>query len=95
MIYKVIFSDEAVDTFDAIKEQLRARWGESIVAEFEQRTWTVVELIEKTPFIFPATTQDENVRKGFIHKNCSMLYEVRSTVIEIFFFWDNRQEPIF
>ncbi len=95
MYFNVIFSDEAIDTFQSIGEQIQAKWSEKEANEFRRRTYKVVEIISKFPLIFQAVNKAENVRKAFIHKNCSMFYRVGATYIEILFFWDNRQEPIF
>jgi plasmid stabilization system protein ParE len=95
MHLNVIFTDEANDTFESIGEQIRAKWGDKELNEFRKRTYKVVETISKFPLVFQAAGKTESVRKAFIHKNCSMLYEIKSDRIEILFFWDNRQEPIF
>ena len=95
MHLNVIFADEANDTFESIGEQIHAKWGESEVNEFRKRTYKVVEIISKFPLVFQAAGKMENVRKAFIHKNCAMLYEIKADRIEILFFWDNRQDPIF
>lgn len=95
MQFNVVFSDESIDTFESIGEQIQARWGEKEVNEFRKRAYKVVEIIGKFPFIFQAVRETENVRKAFIHKNCSMFYAVSSDYIEILFFWDNRQDLIF
>jgi len=95
MIYPVVYSNEATETFEALKQQLHNRWGVEYVLEFEERTMEVVERIQLTPFIYQATETDKNVRKAIIHKNCSMFYQIRDNWIDILFFLDNRQEPWF
>ena len=42
-----------------------------------------------------AETNIFGVRKAIITKQTSVLYKVNKTHIEILFFWDNRQEPVF
>jgi hypothetical protein len=44
--------------------------------------------------MFKSATENPNIRKGLIHKNCSVFYEVKTDQIEVLFFWDKRQEPI-
>lgn len=94
MIYKIVFSLNAVDSFDALKSQIKQKWGNKTVIEFEKRTIKVLEIISQSPLIFQSIKQAPNIRKGYIHKNCSMFYEIKQNQIEILFFWDNRQEPI-
>ena len=93
MIYTLTFASTAIETYDAVKEQLASRWGDRIVADFEQKVTQVLELIEKSPLIFQSIGSNQSIRKGFVHKNCSVFYEVKGTQIEVLFFWDNRQEP--
>jgi plasmid stabilization system protein ParE len=94
MHFNVIFSDEAIDTFESIGQQIQEKWSEKELKEFRKRAYKVIEIISKFPLIFQAVRRTENVRKAFIHKNCSMFYQIGDTYIEVLFFWDNRQDPI-
>ncbi|MFI5159432.1 MAG: type II toxin-antitoxin system RelE/ParE family toxin [Sphingobacteriales bacterium] len=94
-MFKVVFSKKANETFDLIQLQLLERWGVPIVIKFEQRTINVIATIAESPFIYQATGLDPEVRKAFIHGNCSLFYRVSGQEIVILFFWDNRQDPIF
>ena len=85
MTYSLKYSPLALDTFNEIAEQVNSRWGKKYADEFRQRTIKVIETINKAPFIFQSTAFNINVRKGFIHKNCSVFYEVRDTTIEFYF----------
>ncbi len=94
MKFTIEFSIYAVETYDSIKEQVETRWGEKVLYEFEERATKILTNIQRSPFIFQAVNIDNGIRKGVIHGNCSVFYEVKESEIEILFFWDNRQEPI-
>ncbi|RYU90630.1 type II toxin-antitoxin system RelE/ParE family toxin [Mucilaginibacter terrigena] len=94
MVYTLKYSPVALETFDEISRQLADRWGDKYVADFKQRTVKLIETIKVSPFIYQAMESNLNMRKGFIHKNCSVFYEVGENTVEILFFWDNRQDPI-
>jgi len=94
MTYTIVFSLHAIDSFDSIKSQIHQKWGDKEVIKFEKRTLNILDIISKSPLVFQAIRQSPNIRKGFIHKNCSMFYEVKRGQVEILFFWDNRQEPV-
>jgi plasmid stabilization system protein ParE len=94
VIFNVILSTRAVDTFDAIRDQIENRWTGKEAIEFEKRTLKVLGMIGKFPFMFEAIKGTTKVRRAFIHKNCSMFYEVKEPRVEVLFFWDNRQDPI-
>ncbi|MES2809274.1 MAG: type II toxin-antitoxin system RelE/ParE family toxin [Bacteroidota bacterium] len=95
MSYSIKYSPEALDTFNDIKEQINARWGDKYVQEFKRRSVKVIETIRESPFAFQSIHANKNVRRKVIHKNISVFYEVESDSISILFFWDNRQDPIF
>ena len=53
MHLNVIFSDEAIDTFESMGLQIQAKWGEREVNEFRKRTYKVIDTIGEFPLIFP------------------------------------------
>jgi plasmid stabilization system protein ParE len=94
MIFEVVFTKKANETFDAICSQLLERWDEKVVAEFERRTLKVIDIISKYPLVYQSVKIDPNIRKAFIHKNCSLFYKIKDTKVVVTFFWANRQKPI-
>ena len=84
----------AVETFDAIYDQIASRFGTNVAKQFDRRVIHILRTISITPFIFKGTRENPNIRKGWIHKNCSFFYEVVGDQIHILFFWNNRQEPL-
>ncbi|MCF0071698.1 hypothetical protein LZD49_14560 [Dyadobacter sp. CY261] len=94
MSYEVILAPRAVETFDAIYDQITLRFGEKVAKQFNHKVIHILNTISITPFIFKATRENPNVRKGWINKNCSFFYEVAGKQIHVLFFWDNRQEPM-
>lgn len=94
--FEIIFSETAVETYNSIFDQINDRWGKIIAIKFEKKTFATLEIISKKPFIFKAVEIDNfNIRKSLINKNCSFFYEVSSLQIQILYFWDNRQDPLF
>lgn len=93
-IYEVVLSDTAIDTFEAIFDQISTRWSERIAKKFETKVFRTLDILSKKPLILKEIDAHSNVRKGLIDKNCSFFYEVSPSQIQILFFWDNRQEPI-
>ena len=88
------FSRQAKETYAAIQSQLYERFGQAVLEKFERKTVKTLDSILQSPLMFKSVTDNPNIRKGLIHKNCSVFYEVKPTEIEILFFWDNRQDPI-
>lgn len=93
-MFEIVFTKRANETFDAICLQLRERWDDRIVAEFEERPLRVINVISKHPYTYQEIAIDKNIRKAYLHRNCSLFYKIKDTKIVIAFFWDNRQNPI-
>jgi len=94
MNFKIRFTPEAEETYDALVAQLRHRWGDKFVSKFEIKISKCLDIISKTPEIYPIADTDKEIRKCVLHKNCSMLYKVYGSTILVVCFWDNRQEPL-
>jgi plasmid stabilization system protein ParE len=91
----VVISDTALKTFEAICAQIHERLGVKAVSDFKKNTIKTLELISNSPFLYKETEFDPNIRQGLIKKFSSVFYEIKPDRIEILFFWDNRQEPMF
>ncbi|RBQ10267.1 hypothetical protein DRW42_04345 [Pedobacter miscanthi] len=91
----VIISETALKTFESICAQIRERLGEKAVSDFKKNTIKTLELIGNSPFIYKETELDPNIRQGLIKKISSVFYQIKPDRIEVLFFWDNRQEPMF
>ena len=72
MKYNIEFSEYAFETYDAITDQLQARWGFKILNDFEERVIKILETVQDTPFLFQAIDNNEKIRKAVIHRNCSV-----------------------
>ncbi len=94
MVWEVLISETAAETFEAIRTQILQRLGNKAVEDFERNTLRILKLIQQSPFMFKETKLDPNIRKGLIKKRSSVFYEVKSNIIIVLFFWDNRQDPV-
>lgn len=91
----VVISETALKTFESICAQINERLGAKVLSDFKKNTLKTLELIGNSPFIYKETEFDPNIRQGLIKKLSSVFYEVKPDRIEVLFFWDNRQEPMF
>jgi plasmid stabilization system protein ParE len=94
MSTKIILTPKAKDTFLSIISFISSKWGDKSAEEFVERTYKTLDTIVQQPYIFKSY-QETNVRKGLITKHTSIVYRVYKDRIEVLFFWDNRQEPVF
>jgi plasmid stabilization system protein ParE len=95
MSFSVRFAPEAEETYNALVDQLRVRWGDEFVIKFELKIVKTIQIIAETPLIYSVAKENSGVRKCVLHKNCSIYYIIDADQIEIVYFWDNRQDPMF
>jgi len=91
----VVISETALKTFESICAQIHERLGSKALKDFKKNTIKTLDLIRHSPFIYKETEFDPNIRQGLIKKISSVFYEIKPDRIEVLFFWDNRQEPMF
>jgi plasmid stabilization system protein ParE len=94
MSHAIFWTDEAHETFDAIVLSIEDKWGIKQAGVFIKRVQHVSSLIADQPYLFRAS-HTKNLRQAIVSRQTSMFYEVNKTTINILFFWDNRQEPLF
>ncbi|MBD1385649.1 type II toxin-antitoxin system RelE/ParE family toxin [Mucilaginibacter rigui] len=94
MSHAIYWTDEAHETFDAIVLIIEDKWGFKQAGVFVKRVQQILSLIAEQPYLFRASITHD-LRQAIISKQTSMFYEVKENSINILFFWDNRQEPLF
>jgi plasmid stabilization system protein ParE len=95
MALKIVFSADALEILLLIINHIKNNWGSRQSEKFLKKVYKILDLISENPYMFKASSFEENVRKGSISKQTSFFYEIHENEIFILFFWDNRQEPLF
>jgi plasmid stabilization system protein ParE len=92
--YEIKWTPEAEKSFDAIISYLEEKWTEKEVKKFVQKTFKILSHIKINPEQFQSSKVN-NVRKALITKHNSLFYYINeeSKIIELYSFWDNRQNP--
>lgn len=76
MAYKIIWSEEAIKTFEANLNYLEEFWNENVIRNFVNETNTTLNLISKTPFLIKASENSSLIRKALIVKQISLYYRI-------------------
>lgn len=94
MAYKVIWSPEAILTFDNIIEYLHENWTSKEVVRFIERTEDVIFLLEQNPYLFRGSDK-ENIHEALVTKQNLLLFQIIEShkQVELISFWDTRQNP--
>ena len=84
---------EAQGKLNAVFDYLENHWTPREVKRFAKRLENALSFIVKFPFIYPASPQNNMVRRCVLTKQTSLYYKVNSTKILIVTLLDNRQNP--
>lgn len=95
MKYNVIWSPDALTTFDDRLHYLRINWTEKEIENFKQLVQEYLIVLEESPYIGSVPGKQKNIYIGLIIKPVSLIYRVMDSKreIELVLFIDNRQNP--
>jgi hypothetical protein len=89
---EIIWSTKAMKSFNLVVAYLTSEWGLSSVNRFIDEVERFILHISINPFLFKCSERNKNIRIGYLTKQCSLVYRVKSKEIELLLFWDNRQD---
>lgn len=92
---KVVWSENAETTFDLIVLYIEAKFGVISAKKFIRKVDSVIRSISQQPYIYKSSNFNPKLRKATITSQCSLFYEINQETIQLSYFWDNRQEPMF
>ena len=95
MAYKIIWSPEALETFDSIVNYLDTQFTEKEVSKFVGIVNRRVLLIQQIPQSFRSASRTSKRRRTVIHKRAILFYKIRERKkeVELLFFFSTRQHP--
>ena len=94
MAYKIVWSPEAVATFDSIIRFLNYRFTDKEVAHFVKLVNRRLLLIERFPYVARTTSRTSGRRRTVIHKRTIIYFKIRERKkeIELLSVFDTRQK---
>jgi plasmid stabilization system protein ParE len=95
MSYAIIWTSEALETFDDRITYLKINWTEKEIKNFKKRVREYLDVLQESPLIAQKPGKLKNVHIGVILKQVSVIYRVKHSTneIELIAFIDNRQNP--
>lgn len=90
---KLIWTDEAEETFNNILLYLASEFSERIADKFYNECYKILDQIKREPFLF-RKTEIEAVRKAVIHKFSTLYYRVDPKKPSLFYFSFLTQDKI-
>lgn len=92
MLYQIIWTDDAIEDYHNNINYLLNDWSVKVAQNFIEQTEEILDLIIKSPFIFPSTKY-KTIRKAVLRKQISIFYKVEENRIYLIRFWNNYQNP--
>jgi plasmid stabilization system protein ParE len=91
-IYKVIWTDSALDELKGVVDFLHKEWTEKEIQSFARNLEKNITVIQTYPKIFPYS-KSLNLYKSVLSKHNSLIYDISGEKIIIMGIFDNRQDP--
>ena len=95
MAYRLIVSDFAEASFDAILEYLVESFSDKVVNAFYRETDDIKERLRTHPQQFKKVGGKRNARAGYLNDKVTCYFTILDdqNVVYIYDFFDNRQNP--
>ena len=93
---KIVWSQKAIQSFDANIEYLQINWTDKEIRNFVELVDKKILLLSKQPQIGSIRNiKHQHIRTTLVHKRISLIYRYKSTrkEIELLLFWNTAQNP--
>ncbi|CAI8252085.1 MAG: Uncharacterised protein [Formosa sp. Hel1_33_131] len=91
--YKIRWTDHAISELKETLDYLESNWTEKELREFSAKLEHTIELISKSPEIFPEFLDKKGVRKAVVETHNNLYYRLIGDSIEIVSLFSNRKNP--
>jgi plasmid stabilization system protein ParE len=91
--YKVLWTDHAISELKETINYLEENWTERELRNFSAKLDHTIELISKTPEIFPSSFEKSEIRKAVVEEHNNLYYRITENSIEIVSLFSNRKNP--
>ncbi len=90
----LIWSPRAKADYLNLLEYLHMNWGKKVTSRYIQRITVLLELICRTPELFPTAGKVNMVRRCVVTKQTTLYYRLNKVdQIEVITIFDTRQSP--
>lgn len=90
---KITFTKKAEEKLEEVNNYLVKEHSQKQADKFLKDFKHKLELVKDNPYMFPASKQNKEIRKGQVNKFISFLYRVYKTTIRVLLVKDNRSKP--
>lgn len=90
---KVLWSKEAISTFEQNIQYLESDWNEKVIQNFFDKTNDVLKRISRNPNTFPLFNKSKNIHRCLVVKQVALFYRIEGSEVNLLSFWNNYQNP--
>jgi len=91
--YRILWTDHAISELKETIEYLENNWTEKELRSFSAKLDHTIELISKTPEMFPDSFEKKGVKKAVVEKHNNLYYRINLDSIEIISLFSNQKNP--
>ena len=91
--YKILWTDHAISELKETIQYLENNWSEKELRNFSAKLDHTIELIAKTPKLFPVSFEKQGIRKAVVERHNNLYYRIFDNSIEIVSLFSNRKNP--
>ncbi len=81
MDYELRWSDESVHNLEEILDYIKYKWTDKELNNFKNKLRHQLDLIVQNPYMFPASTIKQELRKAVLSKQTTIFYEIYNDII--------------
>ncbi|KAB1066804.1 type II toxin-antitoxin system RelE/ParE family toxin [Tamlana haliotis] len=91
--YKILWTDHAISELKETIEYIENKWTERELRIFSSKLDHTIELISKSPEIFPVSFEKKNIRKAVVENHNNIYYRINENSVEIVSLFSNKKNP--
>jgi len=90
---KVLWSTEAIYTFEQNITYLQNEWNEGVIESFINKVDDAIVLIGQNPLLFPTLNKKKQIHRCLVVKQITLYYKIEGNQVHLLTFWNNYQNP--
>lgn len=91
--FKIFWTEHALSELKQTLDYLEENWTERELRIFASKLEHTIEIISKSPEIFPSSIHKKEVRKAVVEEHNTLYYRVKNDRIEIVSLFSNLKNP--
>ena len=92
MDYKLRWSDESVKNLEEILDDIKSKWTDKEIDKFKSKLSHQLDLIVQNPYMFPASTVKNGLRKAVLSRQTTIFYQIVDDIVYMAYLHINKRD---